>query len=43
MNLAIANARVEFTNRFSYENQSLQPYAFTLLPYYLIHFTCSLP
>ena len=43
MNLAIANARVEPTNRFRYENQSLQPYSFTLLPYYLIHFINGLP
>ena len=42
-NLAIANARIELTNRFRHEKQSLQPYAFTLLPHYLIHFTNSLP
>ena len=42
-NLAIANARNELTNRFRHENKSLQPYAFTLPPHYLIHFTHSLP
>ena len=38
MNLAIANARVKLTNRFRNEDQSLQPYAFTLpfIPRYRI-------
>ena len=43
MNLAIADARVKLPNRFRYKNQLLQSDAFALLPYYLIHFTNSLP
>ena len=43
MNLAIGNACVELLNRFRYKNQLLQSDAFKLLPYYVIHFTNSLP